>query len=128
MLDFSAILQKYKKIILVDDEPGVISALSLLLKAFGFEVISFTNPNQAWDEISRNNNNLLVLSDLRMPEMTGQDLLEICKSSYPDLTFIMMSGHADEDDIQLAMDAECNAFLRKPFSPKDFHTELTKLI
>ena len=113
-----------RTVILIDDEPGVVLALKLLLQTTGYKVESFTEPQKALDFIyginkSEISDKLLVLSDLRMPNLTGFDVLEKCKSFWPELEVIVMSGHAEDEEIQKALSLGAKAFLSKPFSPSD---------
>ena len=105
-------------IILVDDEPGVLHALSLLLGALGYPISAFSDPKKALSEgVPQATPNSVVLSDLRMPHLDGISLLKEIKTLNPTLPFILMSGHASQNEIKEALSSGASFFLAKPFTP-----------
>ena len=71
---------KLKSILLVDDESDIVNLFKDLLENGNYEVIGFTNPVKALKHYKTNWNRYgLVISDIRMPEMTGFDLLKNIK-------------------------------------------------
>ncbi len=121
------------RILMVDDEPTVLRALQLLLGAIGYTTIPFNLPQAALDYI---NQELaaerspcdIILSDLRMPLKDGMVVLQECKIACSYIPFIMMSGHATEEDRQRAFSLGCDSFLSKPFSPEQFNQVITETI
>ncbi len=110
-------------VLIIDDEPSVLNALTLLLKAIGYEARGLNNPQEALQllrspEASQID---LILCDLRMPELNGFEVLKEVRNLHPDLLFVLISAHADEDDVQKALGLGANGFLGKPFSPDEFH-------
>ena len=113
--------------VLIDDEPGVLKALELLLKALGHSVRSFSDSEEAirylkeggfrHDECLRGSE-VVILSDLKMPRKSGHDVLQVRNKSASELRFILMSAHANEEDIELAIKDGACAFLPKPFTPQ----------
>ncbi len=111
-----------KTVILIDDEAGVVLALKLLLQTLGYKVEAFTEPQKALDFLAGADSdfgNSFVLSDLRMPVLSGFDVLQTCRDKYPALPVVIMSGHAEEDEISKAMSLGAKSFLSKPFTPQD---------
>jgi len=102
---------------LIDDEPGVLRALSLLLRAFGYSVEAFSSPTEAIDYLRSPNSIELVLSDLRMPELSGEEVLRQIRAEFGPLPVIIMSGHATDGDIVRLKSAGLSAFVPKPFTP-----------
>lgn len=118
--------KKINKLLLIDDEKGVVKALSMLLKAVGYEAEPFDKPAEALGYLATQSANGtleidLVLSDLRMPELDGIEVLQEIKSKYPGLPFVLMSGHASLEDQQRAFSLGADGFLPKPFSPDALH-------
>ena len=116
-------------LLLVDDEPAVLSALKLLTQALGYETLPFNAPAAALaalgsGQITPNG----ILSDLRMPGMDGLALLSIVKKNYPDLPFVLMSGHASEREVAEAKLLGIDAFLGKPFGAHELRDVLQKAI
>jgi len=108
-------------IVLLDDDPSVLFALRLLMKAVGYSVTDFSNPLEALNFIKSDQQSQLFVSDLRMPEMSGLKVLEKARTIRPDLPFVLMSAHATADDQTLAKRLGCFGFLSKPFTPDDLN-------
>ncbi len=106
-----------RRIVLIDDEPGVLKALTLLLQALGCEVLAFADPQEALTYLKAGVEAEVVLSDQRMPGLSGAALFEALRRNSIHLPFILMSGHAHEEDIASLLEAPRTAFLAKPFSP-----------
>lgn len=125
--------RKIKHILLIDDEKGVVQALSMLLKAVGYQATAYHLPAEALayikDEQSKTGSPGvdLVLSDLRMPELDGLAVLREIKQFCPSLPFILMSGHATEEDTRKALALGAAGFLSKPFSPDTLNSLVTQI-
>lgn len=102
------------KILLVDDEPRILSALSRRLSS-EYDVIAFEKPAEALSYINSGADIAVIVADMRMPEMSGLELLSASQKTRPEIKRIMLTGNSDQ---QTAMDAinEGNVyrFLRKP--------------
>jgi CheY-like chemotaxis protein len=115
-----------ERIVLIDDEGGVVLALKLLLQMHGFIVETFTDPQLGLDFILQNLNKAdndkidYILCDLRMPKKSGIDLLKELKLVSSTIPFFLMSGHAEDTEQQQALQLGAAGFLAKPFSPEDF--------
>jgi two-component system, cell cycle sensor histidine kinase and response regulator CckA len=133
-------------IVLVDDESSVLFALQLLLKAVGYNVLEFQSSTEAvkyfdtWepddssfttaskDQSNDERTSHIVLSDLRMPEMDGFDLIRQVRIRRPALPIILMSAHASPREQDLAKQLGCDAFLAKPFTPDQLHEAIDRLM
>jgi CheY-like chemotaxis protein len=107
-------------LLLIDDDTGVLRALGLLLKAFGYQVAAFSSPIEALEHLRSSNDIDLVLTDLRMPELSGEDVLRAIKTERGSIPVIIMSGHATDSDIARLKTHGLNAFIPKPFTPDQF--------
>lgn len=107
-------------LLLIDDDTGVLRALGLLLKAFGYQVAAFSSPIEALEHLRSSNDIDLVLTDLRMPELSGEDVLRAIKTERGSIPVIIMSGHATDSDIARLKTHGLNAFILKPFTPDQF--------
>lgn len=114
------------RILLIDDEESVLRALSLLLNALGHSVVSHNVPEDAVAYLQSNPAEKLdlVICDLRMPGMNGLEVLSTVRDLQPDLPFVLVSGHATEEDVSKAEELGASGFLSKPFSGP----QLTELI
>jgi two-component system response regulator GlrR len=108
------------KLVLIDDEPGVLRALNLLLTAMQYEVSPFSSPSEALKFIGSTPEIDLVVTDLRMPEVSGEGVLrEIRRMSKP-IPVIVMSGHATSADLAPLEALGLDGFVSKPFTPSQF--------
>lgn len=102
-----------KIILIVDDEEGIRKVLSILLSDMGYKVISAENGEVALD-LFRENNPQIVLTDIKMPNMDGLELLSILKKESPDTEVIMITGHGDIDLAIKSLKFEATDFVTKP--------------
>ncbi len=102
------------KIVVVDKDKLVREfTVDVLEFCINREVASFGSSKKAWEHIKNNGNAHIIIAEADLPEMTGFDLLEKIKNSYPEKTCIIMSqSHTDE---KRADELGANAFLAKPF-------------
>jgi len=112
------------EILLVDDEPGVLHALKMLLGAVGFSVTDFSVPTQAVEFLEGGGSCDLILCDLKMPGMNGLAVLGEIQKICPERPFVLMSGHAGPAEIEQAKNNGAAAFLAKPFTPDDLRKTL----
>jgi sigma-B regulation protein RsbU (phosphoserine phosphatase) len=82
------------RVLLVDDEPKVLSALRRLLRREAFEVVATGSPEEAL-RLLREGAYAVVLADQRMPGMEGTRLLERAREVSPDTVRVMLTGHVD---------------------------------
>jgi diguanylate cyclase (GGDEF)-like protein len=83
-----------RTLLLIDDEPHVLSSLQRLLRQDGYRVLTASGAAQAFDLLARHQVQL-VLCDQRMEEMSGTELLDKIKDMYPDTFRIILSGYTD---------------------------------
>ena len=119
-------------ILLVDDEPEVLIALSRILRK-QYELSTANNAHEALDLLNQTHVDL-VISDIRMPTMSGIELLKKIRELYPHMGRILLSGYADMEQCQQAISDEvARIILSKPwdnFELKDIIAlivELTEL-
>ena len=119
-----------KKIILVDDEQSILNSLIRELMDWcsdkKIEIISFTNPVEAFNALEIEREVFLVISDLRMPEMLGSDLLLKIRDKYPDIITILLTGYSEVDEIMKAVKSGIFAYILKPWDEKYLLTEIGK--
>jgi len=89
------------------------------MQSMGFIVYDFTSPKQALQFVKESNDYDFILSDIKMPELSGIQVLEQVRTFSPTIPFILMSGHARGPEVDLAMQMGASGFLSKPFSPDD---------
>ncbi|MDP3445845.1 MAG: response regulator, partial [Ignavibacteria bacterium] len=112
-------LQKNIKILLVEDA-GVMRQMELkTLNSLGFtNVIQAENGKIAVEQLQRDTNVELIISDWNMPEMDGFELLKWVRSndSTKDIPFLMATGRGEKKEIESASSAGVSSFISKPFN------------
>ena len=115
-----------KRILFVDDEPNVIDALRRMLRKQRDEWdMEFVTSGRAALERMKLAPFHVMVTDLRMPDMNGAELLEQVVEKYPDTVRIVLSGHADEDMITRAMRL-AHQFLWKPTDAEVLKAAVTR--
>jgi DNA-binding NtrC family response regulator len=120
------LMSKSKSILLVDDEPDIINLFKDLLENKNYEVIDFTNPLEALENYKTNWDQYgLVISDIRMPGMTGFDLLKYIKKIDATISFFLMSAN-DTINYSEIEGIKIDGFIQKPIRIKEFLSILEK--
>ncbi len=101
-------------ILVVDDDPALRDAISLILEAAGHRVALAASGPEALETLERQRFNL-VISDLRMDPMDGLELLARIRSLNPQLPVLLMTAFGDVDKAVAAMRGGACEFLMKPF-------------
>jgi DNA-binding NtrC family response regulator len=115
-------------ILIIDDEPCVLSSLQRTLKAEGYDVRTASDDQSALRAIAEYPCDL-VLCDYRMPGMNGVALLSLIKEKQPDAVRIILSGHADLGGaIRGINHAEVYRFLTKPWDSDDLRVTIRQAL
>jgi FixJ family two-component response regulator len=98
---------------LIDDDPGVLKALSRIVRTAGYDAVSYSSPQDFLREHDPSTPGCAIL-DLTMPELDGLELQRHLARAGADLPIIFLSGHADIPSSVQAMKAGAVDFLVKP--------------
>ncbi len=102
------------QILIVDDEKIICSVIAQRLKREGYSCVTAENGKEGFEYFCRGNFSL-VISDIRMPEKDGLELLRLVKAVRPNMKFIIMTAFAEIDVAVEAMHLGANDLLLKPF-------------
>ena len=108
-------MKRKEKILIVDDEPETLQLLKKFLNHEKYEVIEAINAEEALDILENREVNL-VISDLRMPGMSGAEFINELREWDTELPVIFMSGWAKEKDWLEAIHSHASDFISKPFT------------
>ena len=106
-------------ILIVDDEQSARDFCSEILKGMGFGV-GFAESGARALEILEKGPKDIVLSDVRMPEMSGIELLKVIKLKYPETDVVIMTGYGTIPDSVEVIKLGAYDYITKPFSVEDF--------
>jgi len=104
-----------KSILLVDDEEGIRKVLGILLADMGYQVHTAATGAEALRTFEKLRPSI-VLTDIKMPEMDGIELLRKLKQISPDTEVIMITGHGDMDLAIKSVKYEATDFVTKPIN------------
>ena len=106
-----------RNVIIIDDDEAVLDSLEALLLAEGFAVEGFASARKFLDDHPRGVGGCLV-TDVRMPEMDGLELIRALRQRGPLPPIIVITGHADVPIAVRAMKLGARDFIEKPFDPR----------
>ncbi|MBU0597084.1 response regulator [Patescibacteria group bacterium] len=117
-------MDKKATILCVDDEENVLHSIKRTLAMEKYNVLTATSGAQGL-EILKTEEVDLVISDQKMPNMSGHEFLKIVRENHPECIRIMLSGFSDFESLVKAVnDGEIIRFISKPWDNK----ELTNVI
>ena len=118
---------KSKKIMICDDDPGILEVLEMMLEIEGYTVFTESNSTNLIKEITTILPDLLLM-DLWMPVLSGDQLLRTIRSSkeLENLPVIILSASVDGNDI--ATNAGADAFIAKPFDMDDITLKIQEIL
>ncbi len=114
--------QKYRHtILLVDDEEAITKAINRLFRKEGHQILTASSGREGLGLLKKVEKPVsLIISDQRMPEMTGAQFLEKAKEIFPDAIRFLLTGYSDMDAIIDAVNkGEIHRYLTKPWNDDD---------
>lgn len=116
-------MSKGARILVVEDEANERQGLAELLRAWGYEAETAGDGTEAREKVA-SFGPAVILSDLRMPRMSGMELLKELHGSRPAISFIMLTGQGTIEEAVEATKLGAFNFLEKPLDPKRLQVEL----
>ena len=118
-----------KQILFVDDKPAIGKVLSVY---FGKEneLVYFEDPVRAIEWLNEGNEPALIISDIRMPKMTGSEFLAYLKgnSLFKDIPVVMLSSEESTTERINLLEAGAEDFILKPFNPMELKARIKKFL
>jgi signal transduction histidine kinase/ActR/RegA family two-component response regulator len=118
--------KKGVSVLLVDDEPSLLSVTSKILSASGYTVFCAQNASEALRVLKQECINILI-SDVIMPECDGYELAKVVKEKYPDIKIQLISGFAGSQNIHMVDVSLRDNILQKPLSSESLLSRITQL-
>ncbi len=115
----------FRNILIADDEPSIRHVLTLVLAEKGYDVRAVSDGAEALKELAARSYDA-VICDVRMPNVTGTELVERALAQWPDLTFIVMSAYGSPEAALEAVGRGAYDYLPKPFKPEEMVLALRK--
>ena len=119
------------RILVVDDDIGTVNALRAHLASSGYQVVTAKDAYQALSVIEASTQGAepidLMVTDFKMPGMTGLELIQSARKADPSLPAILMTAYGDDSLRRRATGEGCCRYLDKPFSPERLLSEIKGL-
>ena len=115
------------RILFVDDDPNAGELMLRFSEEARYSCTVFRLPEQALEHF-KNEGADLIVSDLRMPKMTGIELLHAVREYKPDVPFIIITGYANIDDAIEALRLGASDFIKKPFDMDELQILIEKTL
>lgn len=113
-----------KTLLLLDDEENIIRSLKRVLRRDGYRILSTTSISEAFDLLAENDVQVII-SDQRMPEMSGTEFLSQVKAIHPETVRIVLSGYTDLKSVTDAInEGSIYKFLTKPWDDKQIRQHI----
>jgi CheY-like chemotaxis protein/HPt (histidine-containing phosphotransfer) domain-containing protein len=112
-------------VFIVDDEEDILEILTETLSNVGFQVKAFNNPKKLVQNIKDGGHPDLIISDIKMPEMSGIELLKNVNKVRPHIPLMIVSGFITKETCLEALSNGCSGILEKPFEEEDLLRQAT---
>jgi DNA-binding response OmpR family regulator len=114
-------------LLLVDDEPDILSTLALRFTARGYEVLIAGDGPEALELFKERRPNVVVM-DIRLPTLDGVEVLREMLEFDPKANIIMMSGHVSREQAKMVLAEGARDFIPKPVDPALLETSVSALL
>ena len=115
------------RIIVIDDEKSIRSALQMFLTDQGYDIILSDGSGDLVGLVSEKEPDVILL-DMKMPEIDGMNLLKTLKDHDPELIIMMITGYADIDSAVQAMRLGAFDYVKKPFNLEELSLNIKKAL
>lgn len=110
-------MKKNCNILIIEDDKRMLSLISEILSLEGYDVLPFDNPIAAIEHMKNNYNYGIILTDLKMPDYSGLEILKIAKEINPTTPVIIITAHGTIESAVTAIKNGAYDFIQKPFDP-----------
>jgi DNA-binding response OmpR family regulator len=115
-----------KTILVVDDEPRLVSLVETYLTQSGFRVQTASNGREALSVAERSNPDLIIL-DIMMPEMDGYEFMRLYRADHA-TPIILLTARVDNDEKVLGLESGADDYMTKPFRPRELMARVKSVL
>lgn len=119
-------MEEQKKILIVDDEEVIRDFLSEVLKD-SYAISTATDGDEAIELIKQQSFDLII-TDMKMPKVTGEEVVKFAKENSPNSKVIIVSGYSSLYSVSESVEYGADGFISKPFSIKQLMSTLEKCL
>ena len=107
-------------VLVIDDDPSILDNLEFNLKLYGYSVLKATNGSEGVDVFKRHRQEIdAIVTDMKMPGLSGLDVIKNILAIDPDVGIIVFTGHGDTENAVAAMREGAVNYIQKPFRMED---------
>ena len=117
-----------EKILVLEDEIGIRSFVSINLKREGYEIIEAGSGSEAIEKITSNNDISIALLDVMLPDMSGIEVCKYIRQKFDQVGIIMLTAKAQEEDKLEGFISGADDYIVKPFSIKELLVRVAALL
>ena len=122
-------LRGSETVLAVDDDPTMLELVEELLTPMGYKVFSAASGEEALEMMASQQEKIdLLLTDVMLPGIKGQDLAKQLLLNCPDVSVLFMSGYLCPSMAHSEKDKRFEAFIQKPFAPNSLLRKMRKLL
>jgi DNA-binding NtrC family response regulator len=122
------ITKKNIHILIVDDEPLIRESLYEILRIEGYQVQMAASGEEALELLTKDNAIDIVVTDLKLPKMSGIDVMVSTKNLYPETEFILITGYGSIETAVEAMKKGAYDYIMKPINDNEIKIIISKII
>jgi len=116
-------------VLVVDDEPDVRKVVRMTLEKVGYDVVEAEDGEKAIAEIKKGEHSILlnlIITDIRMPNMNGIDVLNYYRKEWPSIPIIVLTGFPDLDMATMMLQHGISDYLVKPVEAEKLRAAVAK--
>ena len=119
---------RVRKVLIVDDEPNIVTALEFLLRRSGYDVRLATDGGQALQEVDAYRPDLVLL-DVMMPVKSGYEVCQKMRerADLAQVKIVMLSAKGSEAEVNKGLSLGADLYLTKPFSTQELVATIDRL-
>lgn len=127
--DDTAVMRGNETALVVDDEKVILDMAANMLSSAGYQVITAEGGREAINKYRERQEDIdVVVLDIVMPDIDGEDVLEAIKSINPDAEIVISSGYSINGQAGTLMDKGANSFVQKPFTPHELTAAIRSVL
>jgi len=118
-----------KRILIVEDEPEMVNMLRMRLESLGYEILVAMDGQEGLKKARTEKPDLIIL-DLMLPKMDGYKICGLLKADqkHMHIPIIILTARAQDEDRDMGLELGADAYIIKPFEPKNLVSTIKKLI
>jgi len=116
-----------KRILVADDEGAVVKILKDRFTHWGYEVETASNGEEAIKKVESFEPHLILL-DLKMPNITGLEILERTKKKYPHIGILILTASQSKGTFRTCLEKGADGYMLKPFKPENIKEYVEKIL